>query len=172
MRRGNAILRSIAVAASIIALGGGALAADSLDNVGSLDFDGSGASAAEHASAHADLPSVAASVIAALVGGSNPSTTVSQRAAADDHANANASREHGNVNASKDDEDEDTDEDNDNDEDVDVDNEVSEGQHLGDTGTAGTKPGWGCGDKNHEHSGPPGRPGATPPPGCTNHDDD
>jgi hypothetical protein len=33
-------------------------------------------------------------------------------------------------------------------------------------GTPGARPGWGCGDKNHTHSGPPGRPGATPPPGC------
>jgi hypothetical protein len=35
------------------------------------------------------------------------------------------------------------------------------------TGASGTRPGWGCGDTNHTHSGPPGRPGATPPPGCT-----
>ena len=35
------------------------------------------------------------------------------------------------------------------------------------TGAAGTRPGWGCGDTNHTHSGPPGRPNATPPPGCT-----
>ena len=34
------------------------------------------------------------------------------------------------------------------------------------TGASGTRPGWGCGDTNHTHSGPPGRPGATPPPGC------
>jgi len=33
--------------------------------------------------------------------------------------------------------------------------------------TTGARPGWGCGDKNHTHSGPPGRPGATPPPGCS-----
>ena len=33
---------------------------------------------------------------------------------------------------------------------------------------SGTRPGWGCGDTNHKHSGPPGRPTATPPPGCTN----
>ena len=33
--------------------------------------------------------------------------------------------------------------------------------------TTGARPGWGCGDTNHIHSGPPGRPGATPPPGCT-----
>ena len=32
--------------------------------------------------------------------------------------------------------------------------------------TASARPGFGCGDVNHKHSGPPGRPGATPPPGC------
>jgi hypothetical protein len=32
--------------------------------------------------------------------------------------------------------------------------------------SGGARPGWGCGDTNHTHSGPPGRPGATPPPGC------
>jgi len=36
------------------------------------------------------------------------------------------------------------------------------------TSATGTRPGWGCGDTNHKHSGPPGRPTATPPPGCTN----
>jgi hypothetical protein len=30
-----------------------------------------------------------------------------------------------------------------------------------------TRPGWGCGDKNHVHTGPPGRQYASPPPGCT-----
>jgi len=35
------------------------------------------------------------------------------------------------------------------------------------TGSSGTRPGWGCGDTNHTHSSPPGRPNATPPPGCT-----
>ena len=33
--------------------------------------------------------------------------------------------------------------------------------------STGARPGWGCGDTNHTHSGPPGRPNATPPPGCT-----
>jgi hypothetical protein len=32
--------------------------------------------------------------------------------------------------------------------------------------STGARPGWGCGDTNHTHSGPPGRPDATPPPGC------
>jgi hypothetical protein len=29
------------------------------------------------------------------------------------------------------------------------------------------RPGWGCGDRNHVHTGPPGRQYAPPPPGCT-----
>ncbi len=35
--------------------------------------------------------------------------------------------------------------------------------------TSSVRPGWGCGDDNHTHSGPPGRPNATPPPGCSKH---
>ena len=38
--------------------------------------------------------------------------------------------------------------------------------HAPKDSTTGARPGWGCGDTNHKHSGPPGRPGATPPPGC------
>lgn len=38
------------------------------------------------------------------------------------------------------------------------------------------RPGWGCGDENHGHTGPPGAQyGTTPPPGCTQYhgpDDD
>src|SRR5205823_1261896 len=34
---------------------------------------------------------------------------------------------------------------------------------------AGARPGWGCGDTHHTHSGPPGRPKASPPPGCAKH---
>jgi hypothetical protein len=33
-------------------------------------------------------------------------------------------------------------------------------------GTTGARPGWGCGDTNHKHSGHPGRHDATPPAGC------
>ena len=43
---------------------------------------------------------------------------------------------------------------------------ISAAQSLlraGTAGTVGTRPGWGCGDKNHEHSGPPGRPDADSP---------
>jgi hypothetical protein len=28
------------------------------------------------------------------------------------------------------------------------------------------RPGWGCGDRNHIHTGPPGRQYSPPPPGC------
>ena len=34
---------------------------------------------------------------------------------------------------------------------------------------AGARPGWGCGDTHHTHSGPPGRPNASAPPGCAKH---
>ena len=36
------------------------------------------------------------------------------------------------------------------------------------SGAAGTRPGWGCGDTHHTHTGPPGlAAGAPRPPGCT-----
>jgi hypothetical protein len=44
--------------------------------------------------------------------------------------------------------------------------DVAEGQETKPASTTGTKPGRGCGDDKHEHSGPPGRPGASMPPGC------
>jgi hypothetical protein len=43
---------------------------------------------------------------------------------------------------------------------------ISASTHSAPSGTSSARPGWGCGDTNHEHSGPPGRPGASPPPGC------
>ena len=51
----------------------------------------------------------------------------------------------------------------------DEDDEISESNDetpAGTTGTGGTRGGFGCGDKNHEHTGPAGRPNATLPPGC------
>ncbi|HET8568136.1 MAG TPA: hypothetical protein VFM93_04010 [Candidatus Limnocylindria bacterium] len=36
-------------------------------------------------------------------------------------------------------------------------------QEADPTSTASARPGWGCGDKNHTHTGPPGRPNATSP---------
>ena len=44
---------------------------------------------------------------------------------------------------------------------------VTSGHEVAVTGTSTTRPGFGCGDTNHTHSGPPGRPGASLPPGCT-----
>jgi hypothetical protein len=40
---------------------------------------------------------------------------------------------------------------------------ISPAQQGPPSGTVGTRPGWGCGDKNHEHTGPRGNPGATSP---------
>ena len=138
MTKRIALLRTLAVAAMVVALGGAAFGADAFMSVASVTTsnDAAGTSATEHAAV--DLPSVAASVMSALVGGTNPSTVVAQR---DSHANVTQANE-------------------------DENGVVSNGQALGQTGTPGTRPGWGCGDKNHTHSGPPGRPNASPPPGC------
>jgi hypothetical protein len=57
----------------------------------------------------------------------------------------------------------------DNDNDETTDNQrpfISPSTQAAPAGTSTTQPGWGCGDVNHEHTGPPGRPDATPPPGC------
>lgn len=156
MRNRTKIIRTAAVAALALVMGTTALAADSLAPTSSDGVDQDAMSAAQHATAHADLPSIASSVITALTGGTNPSTTVSQHGT-NDHANANASEHATNTTANVTTSDEDTDTDTE---------DVSHGQQLGQTGTSGTKPGFGCGDTNHEHSGPPGRPGATQPPGC------
>lgn len=137
MRRQNAILRALAVAASVIALSGAALASDNIDLSGSVDSDASGTAAAHAASSkHANA---AANVTAT------------------DHTTANASKH-----------DEDTHPDTDLEESPSV--KISPSEQVRESGTSGARPGWGCGDSNHVHSGPPGRPGATPPPGCAGHD--
>jgi hypothetical protein len=33
-------------------------------------------------------------------------------------------------------------------------------------GPPATVPGWGCGDQKNTHTGPPGKPETSPPPGC------
>jgi len=120
-----------------IGLSSAAFAADLTDS--NADSTNPAALASDKAS------SVATAVLDALTGGSNPSTVA---------ANANASSEHGNsTNANN----------------VDQvttetpDTEVSAGQENSPAGTTGTRPGWGCGDKNHVHTGPPGNPTATRP---------
>ena len=127
-----------------IALSSAALGA----NVTDSSADASGPTGPGH-SASANLPdrasSVASAVLEALTGGANPSTVAAKDKSTAEHAaNPNA-----NANATK------------------TDNDVSEGRVTAPGATTATKPGWGCGDTNHDHSGPPGRPGATPPPGCT-----
>ena len=168
MRARMTAIKTLAVLAIITALGGAALGADSLATASGSDesnnSNGSGVTAASHASAKVELPDVAAGVIAALVGGSNPSTDLSRKGS-DDHASANAS--HDTVNAQQDQDKVDNDnEAADNDNEV---NEVEDAHDVAPTGTSATKPGFGCGDTNHKHSGPPGRPGASMPPGCTKH---
>ena len=151
MTRRIAFLRTIAVGTMIVALGGAALGADSLVNFANSDAARSdtGSSAAEHATLNVDLPAAAASVMEAFAGGSNPSTMVADRGAVNEHANANAKTRTAQSETA-----------------TQAVNNVSSGQQVGQTGTSGTRPGFGCGDKNHAHSGPPGRPGATLPPGC------
>jgi hypothetical protein len=106
-------------------------------------------------SATATLPSqassIASAVLGALTGGSNPSTVASQGT-----SNTTTATDNSNTTTA-------TDETNE----TETDNDVSQGQESEQAGTTGTKPGWGCGDDNHTHSGPPGRPGATMPPGCS-----
>jgi len=89
---------------------------------------------------------VASAVLGALTGGSNPSTVASNDAATADKADKAKAETAADTDV--------------------ADKEVSEGQASKPASTTGIKPGFGCGDDNHTHSGPPGRPGATPPPGC------
>lgn len=170
MRAHMAAIKTIAVLAIITALGGAALGADSLATASGSDESNTsgsaGMTAAGHASAKVELPDVAAGVIAALVGGSNPSTDLSRKGS-NDHASANSS--HDTVNANKDKVDNDNEAADNENEVADNENEVEDAHDVAPTGTSTTKPGFGCGDTNHKHSGPPGRPGATLPPGCTKH---
>jgi hypothetical protein len=94
-----------------------------------------------------DLDSVAASVASSATS-SVATQTSQQMAEADKHGNQNDNDEVGT-------------ETNNNEDPV-----ISASTEAAPSGTTSAKPGWGCGDTNHEHSGPPGRPGATPPPGC------
>jgi len=119
-----------------LGLGSAALATDLTDTNGDQD-----PAAPTHA-AKATLPdkasSVARAVLAALTAGTHPSTVASK--------DANETK-------------------TDNDEAKDVD-ETTDKDTDTDKGSSGAKPGWGCGDDTHTHSGPPGRPGATMPSAC------
>jgi hypothetical protein len=130
-----------------LVLAGAALtsAAIAADNT-AIDSSVSALSAsAMNAVSSVSLPAAASEtatrVLDAIAGGSNPSTVASQRSDSDSPGQAKG------IGASL----------------------ISAAQRLAAAGTAGTvgvRPGWGCGDNNHEHSGPPGRPNADRPPGC------
>jgi len=126
-------------AALVLALGSAALGAESTDSNQDATIPaalGAAPSLPDQASA------VASAVLGALTGGSNPSTIASNGKSGSDQTTANTETN------------------------TETTTTVSSGQETNQAGTTGTKPGWGCGDTNHVHSGPPGRPGATPPPGC------
>jgi len=105
--------------------------------------------AAGAANKGADLSTVDPEGIAATVLSNLSTTAVTAATQASENANV----------AAENDEDATENEANEND-------EISPSTEASPSGTSSTRPGWGCGDTNHEHSGPPGRPGATPPPGC------
>ena len=109
------------------------------------------ANAGGNANAAAHRSDVATAVLAAVAAGTNPSnaaTTAAKeqndsKADAGDNGNSSATvAAHANVT-------------------------LSRGQPTNETSTSGARPGWGCGDTQHNHSGPPGRPDATPPRGCS-----
>jgi len=120
-----------------------ASAAIAADNSAALGSSASALSvAATNAVSNASLPAAASEtavrVLDAIAGGSNPSVAVSQRS---DPESRSQAKDGG---ASL----------------------ISAAQRLlgaGTAGTVGVRPGWGCGDKNHTHSGPPGRPDADSP---------
>jgi len=136
-------------AATIVgaAFASAAIAADSTATLESSLESSAGAlsAAATNAVSSVSLPAAANQtavlVLEAVTGGSNPSAAGSQKS----DPNARSQAKDGSVSL------------------------ISAAQGLlraGTAGTVGMRPGWGCGDKNHTHSGPPGRPDADPPPGC------
>ncbi len=129
-----------------IALGSVALGADMSVNASA---SGPGLPDSANATLPSQASSIASAVLGALTGGSNPSTVASK-------GKSSASSDQGSTETA-----------NDETTETETDNDVSQGNESQRAGTTGTKPGWGCGDDNHTHSGPPGRPGATPPPGCS-----
>ena len=137
-----------------IALTSAAFAADLSDT----SFDGTSPAAVGAANAaNASLPdrasSVASAVLAAVTGGSNPSAVASSgkshQGASEQASNENATTENQAA------------------ENEVADNDNEAGHEASPAGTTSTKPGWGCGDTNHTHSGPPGNTGATSP--CNKH---
>ena len=127
----------LAAGGALLALSGAALGADVTDS----NADSTNPAALAHRSG------VATAVLGALTGGSNPSTVTA--------ANENATAAHATN----------TDANATNDETTDTD--VSASEETSPASSTGTKPGWGCGDKNHVHTGPPGNTTASSP--CDKH---
>lgn len=134
-------------AASLIvgALASAAIGAESSGTLGSSAgaIPVAAAKALDSASLPAAANQAATIVFEAIAGGSNPSVAASRRSDGEPGAQGNKGGEATSL--------------------------ISAAQRVvgaGTAGTAGVRPGWGCGDPNHTHSGPPGRPNATPPPGC------
>lgn len=144
MRRTKKLwMRVGAVAIIGVAFASAALAADSTGIIESNASVVSAANVAGSVSLPAAAQATAAAVLHAIAGGANPSAAASERSDPESGAQA----QQGGSGQSL----------------------ISAAQRLLSAGTAGTvgvRPGWGCGDKNHKHSGPPGRPNADPPPGC------
>jgi hypothetical protein len=168
-----AIIKTIAVGAVALSLASGALASDiSVRVAGANAANDNGASSmAEHTTVNV-VSTVAANVMATLTGGEKP-TTMTKHDEVSAQANAKPKGGEKADKAKDQPEANDTDADNNdeqvdkNDNDNDADNDNDEhGQKPAQTGTSTTKPGWGCGDKNHTHSGPPGNPTAAMPKGC------
>ncbi|HAF09479.1 MAG TPA: hypothetical protein DCK98_05280 [Chloroflexi bacterium] len=124
-----------------IALSSAALGANSTDSNGDATIP----AALGHA-ASVTLPDkasgVASAVLGALTGGSNPSTIASNGSATSQQATQTNTETNQNETTNT---------------------NVSAGQETSPADTTGTRPGWGCGDLNHVHTGPPGRPDATSP---------
>jgi hypothetical protein len=145
VRRTKKLLIRIGAAAVVAAaFASAAIAADSGSTLRSSASALS--AAASNAVGNVALPAAASqtaiAVIDAIAGGANPSSAASQ---ADPESRAQARANGPSFNL------------------------ISAAQGLmraATAGTVGVRPGWGCGDKNHTHDGPPGRPDADPPPGC------
>lgn len=86
---------------------------------------------------------VATAVIAAVTGGSNPASIASS-------GKSNASSEHATTTTTAEDE-------------TATEATETEDNDTGQAADTGPKPGWGCGDTNHTHTGPSGNPNATSP---------
>ena len=124
----------------------GASAAIAADNTGTRAsaFSAAATNAVSKVSLPAAASETAVMVLGAIAGGADPSAVASQRSEAESRGQAKQAKSES-------------------------EGLISAAQRQGGGGTVGTvgvRPGWGCGDKNHTHSGPPGRPAASPPPGC------